>query len=39
VVARTAGILKNELPMATAEEERQATEQVIAEEAVRRMEA
>jgi AbrB family looped-hinge helix DNA binding protein len=38
VVARTAGILKSELPMAPAEAERQAAEQAIAEEVVRRME-
>jgi AbrB family looped-hinge helix DNA binding protein len=38
VVARTAGLLGSEIPMASAEEERQAAEQVIADEVARRME-
>jgi AbrB family looped-hinge helix DNA binding protein len=38
VVARTAGALKSDVPMAPPEEERQAAEQVIAEEVVKRME-
>lgn len=38
VVARTAGSLTSEIPMVSADEERQAAEQVIADEVVRRME-
>ena len=37
VVARTAGMLKNDIPVATPEEERQAAEQAVAEEASRRI--
>ena len=37
VVAWTAGVLKSELPMVPVDEERQAAEQAIAEEVVRRM--
>jgi AbrB family looped-hinge helix DNA binding protein len=38
VVARTAGALKSEIPMASPEEERQAAEQLLAEEVVKSME-
>ncbi len=37
VVARTAGMLKSDLPVVSADEERQAVEQVIADEVVSRM--